>query len=162
AIVKRTRHTVRRSTRRLALSAALLLALGALPAPKGAQVAAAIPARIGPSTSTGGCQLANGIQHVIFIEFDNTHFMRDIARHRQANVPSDLEQMPHLLNFLEGNGVVLSNHHNQLISHTSDGITASESGLYPGNNGVALSENSYFQYTSGFTSSVSQSGFNYW
>jgi len=40
---------------------------------------------------------ANGrIKHVIYIQFDNTHFTRD-----NHNLPSDLEQMPHLLNFLE-------------------------------------------------------------
>jgi len=46
-----------------------------------------------------GCPLnsANGrIKHVIYIQFDNTHFTRD-----NHNLPSDLEQMPHLLNFLE-------------------------------------------------------------
>jgi hypothetical protein len=46
-----------------------------------------------------GCvlQSARGdIQHVIYIQFDNTHFTRD-----NPNVPSDLEQMLHLLNFIE-------------------------------------------------------------
>src|SRR6266480_4653819 len=64
-----------------------------------------------------GCKLnsAKGnIQHVIYVQFDNTHFTRD-----NPNVPSDLEQMPHLLNFIEGNGVLLSNHHTPLISHTA-------------------------------------------
>src|SRR5919199_6560618 len=42
-----------------------------------------------------GCTLANGIRHVIYIEFDNTHFMRDIGRDGSTDVPSDLEQMPH-------------------------------------------------------------------
>jgi len=107
-------------------------------------------------------QPTSSVKHVIFIEFDNTHFMRDIARNGQANVPSDLEQMPHLLNFLKNNGTVLSNHHNQLISHTSDGITASESGLYPGNNGVALAANSYFQYGTDPSTLANPSGFNYW
>ena len=51
-----------------------------------------------------GCQLGNGVKHVISIVFDNVHFFRD-----NPNVPSDLEQMPHLLNFLEGNGTVFSN-----------------------------------------------------
>ncbi|HEX8092360.1 hypothetical protein [Jatrophihabitans sp.] len=37
---------------------------------------------------------------------DNVHFSRD-----NPNVPSDLEQMPHLLNFLTSNGTVLSNTH---------------------------------------------------
>src|SRR5439155_11748175 len=68
------------------------------------------------AASSGGCQLnsAKGqIQHVIYIQFDNTHFTRD-----NPNIPSDLEQMPNLLNFIEGNGVLLSNHHTPLISHT--------------------------------------------
>jgi hypothetical protein len=46
-----------------------------------------------------------------FIQFDNTHFRRD-----NPNVPSDLEQMPHLLNFMKDNGTVLANDHTQLIS----------------------------------------------
>jgi len=49
-------------------------------------------------STTNGCQLnsAKGnIQHVIYVQFDNTHFTRD-----NPNVPSDLEQMPNLLNFI--------------------------------------------------------------
>ena len=41
------------------------------------------------------CQLspANGaIKHVIYVQFDNVHFLRD-----NPNVPSDVEQMPNLL-----------------------------------------------------------------
>jgi len=41
------------------------------------------------------CNLGNGIKHVVYIQFDNVHFRRD-----NPNVPSDLEQMPNLLNFL--------------------------------------------------------------
>jgi hypothetical protein len=48
--------------------------------------------------------------------------MRDPARDGSTLVPSDLEQMPHLLNFLKNNGVLLSNHHTPLIAHTSDDI----------------------------------------
>ena len=48
------------------------------------------------------CNLGNGIKHVVYIQFDNVHFRRD-----NPNVPSDLEQMPNLLNFLEGNGTFL-------------------------------------------------------
>jgi hypothetical protein len=66
-----------------------------------------------PARAAGSsCQLnsAQGaIQHVIYIQFDNTHFTRD-----NPNVPSDLEQMPNLLNFIESNGVLLSNHHTPL------------------------------------------------
>jgi hypothetical protein len=54
------------------------------------------------------------ISHVINIVFDNVHFARD-----NPNVPSDLEQMPHLLNFLKSNGTVFSNSHTPLIAHTA-------------------------------------------
>jgi len=55
----------------------------------------------------GTCDLdsARGkIRHVIYVEFDNTHFRRD-----NPNVPSDLEQMPHLLNFIRANGTLDTN-----------------------------------------------------
>jgi hypothetical protein len=66
------------------------------------------------SSSTAGCELnsARGqIQHVIYIQFDNVHFTRD-----NPNVPSDLEQMPNLLNFITNNGVLMTNHHTPLAS----------------------------------------------
>jgi hypothetical protein len=66
----------------------------------------------------GGCNLnsAKGeIQHVIYIQFDNVHFTRD-----NPNVPSDLEQMPNLLNFITNNGTLMTNHHTPLKSHTAD------------------------------------------
>ena len=65
----------------------------------GGRVVAApsLPAGLDQST----CQLGNGISHVVQITFDNVHFFRD-----NPNVPSDLEQMPHLLNFLEQNGTL--------------------------------------------------------
>ena len=59
----------------------------------------------------------NAIQHVIHIQFNNVHFSRD-----NPDVPSDLEQMPHLLNFLESQGVVLANNHTVMISHTAYGL----------------------------------------
>src|SRR5579871_3065676 len=77
---------------------------------------------------TGSCQLnsAQGaIQHVIYIQFDNTHFTRD-----NPNVPSDLEQMPNLLNFIQNNGVLLTDHHTPLIAHTADDVLTSISGVY--------------------------------
>jgi hypothetical protein len=62
--------------------------------------------------ATGSCQLNSvqgAIQHVIYIQFDNTHFTRD-----NPNIPSDLEQMPNLLNFIENNDALLTNHHTDL------------------------------------------------
>ena len=53
------------------------------------------------------------------------HFLRD-----NPNVPSDLEQMPNLLNFIRGNGTMMTNDHTVLISHTANGILTSLTGVY--------------------------------
>ncbi len=110
------------------------------------------------STPGGGCQLnsARGqIQHVITIVFDNTHFTRD-----NPNVPSDLEQMPHLLDFIKDNGMLLTNHHTPLISHTATDIITSITGVYPDQHGVAVS-NSFRYFNPDGTSNLGVS-FAYW
>ena len=71
----------------------------------------------GPAPTQGSCNLGNGVQHVVEITFDNVHFFRD-----NPNVPSDLELMPHLLNFVEHNGALLSNDHTPLIAHTANDL----------------------------------------
>ena len=127
-----------------------------------ASFAAPMPAKALPQPAPapgnpGGCALnsARGqIQHVIYIQFDNVHFTRD-----NPNVPSDLEQMPHLLNFLTNNGVLSTNHHTPLKSHTADDIITSETGLYGDRQGQPIS-NSFDYFVPGsanFTSS-----FQYW
>ena len=65
------------------------------------------------------------VKHVVHITFDNVHLRRD-----NPNVPSDLEQMPNLLNFLQDNGVVSGNHHTPLISHTAHDIVTALTGVY--------------------------------
>src|SRR5579883_3158417 len=108
--------------------------------------------------AAGGCQLnsPNGaIQHVIYIQFDNTHFTRD-----NPNVPSDLEQMPHLLNFIENNGVLLSNHHTPLIAHTATDILTTLTGVYGDRHGVPIS-NSFRYYNPDGTTNPGVS-FAYW
>jgi hypothetical protein len=110
------------------------------------------------ASAAGNCQLGNkdgNIKHVIYLQFDNTHFRRDVS-----GVPSDLEQMPHLLNFLKGNGTLLSNDHTILISHTAGGILASLTGLYPDRNGQSVS-NSY-EYFSPTGVPTFASSFKYW
>jgi hypothetical protein len=114
--------------------------------------AAAAPA------AQNGCQLRgpNGaIKHVIQIQFDNTHLTRD-----NPNVPSDLEQMPHLLNFLKGNGTVLNKHYTVLISHTAGGILSSLTGLYPDRLGATVT-NSYDYYQPNGLPTFT-SAFKYW
>ena len=72
-----------------------------------------------------GCHLGNGIKHVVELGFDNVHFFRD-----NPNVPSDLQMIPNLLNFLEQNGTFLSNNHTPLIAHTADDLLTTWTGLY--------------------------------
>jgi len=157
--------TARRCTS-LLISFAFLLA-PVLPAafPTAAQAhPAAAEAHPAPAGPAGGCQLNSPrgkVQHVVTIIFDNTHFQRDPARDGSTLVPSDLEQMPHLLNFIKNNGVLLSNHHTQLISHTSDDIITILTGVYPSHHGVATAANSYLEYKADGTT-LSQSGFTYW
>jgi hypothetical protein len=104
-----------------------------------------------------GCRLDNDVQHVIFVEFDNVHLSRD-----RATVPSDLEQMPHLLNFIENNGTLLSNNHTILISHTAGGILSSLTGLYPDRHGATVT-NSYGWFSGlGSTGVTVSSAFKYW
>ena len=87
------------------------------------------------------CKLDNGIKHVIYLQFDNTHLFRD-----RQQFASDLEQMPHLQNFLKGNGTLSDNEHTILISHTAGGILSSLTGLYPDRHGQAVSNSyGYFQ-----------------
>jgi hypothetical protein len=42
-------------------------------------------------------------------------------------VPSDLEQMPNLRNFIRDNGTLDTNHHAVLISHTANDIVTTRS-----------------------------------
>jgi hypothetical protein len=77
------------------------------------------------------------IKRVVFLTFDNVHLRRD-----NPNVPSDLEQMPHLLNFLQENGTVSGNHFTPLISHTAQDIVTTLTGLYGSSFGFTVA-NSY-------------------
>src|SRR5712691_8286194 len=138
----------------LARSMARLLALALLPASVAGITA--VTASAGKSAAaTTGCQLSGPVKHVIYLVFDNTHFMRD-----NPNVPSDLEQMPHLMNFLTSNGSLLTNDHTVLISHTAGGILSSLTGLYPDRQGQTVS-NSYFYFDPTGKPQFSTS-FKYW
>ena len=108
--------------------------------------------------AASGCQLKSAkgdIQHVIYIVFDNVHFLRD-----NPNVPSDLEQMPHLLNFIRSNGTMMTNNHTVLISHTANGILTSLTGMYSDRHGQSVSNS--FRYFRADGSTASSSSFKYW
>ena len=113
--------------------------------------AATAPAQATPASAAGatavnsgipgnGCDLGNGVKHVVQITFDNVHFFRD-----NPNVPSDLELMPNLVSFFENNGTFLSNNHTPLIAHTADDILTTYTGLYGDRQGMPIS-NSYRVY----------------
>ncbi len=107
------------------------------------------------STSAGTSCSLGAVKHVIYIQFDNVHYSRD-----QANVPSDLEQMPNLLKFITGSGTLISHEHTPLIAHTADDIVTSETGLYPQRQGLAVS-NEYNYYTPKGTTDTA-GDFAYW
>ncbi len=137
-------------SRKLALAGGLALLLALV-----ANGAAAEPS----SSPSGGqaLQCAGGgpVKHVIYIQFDNTHLLRD-----RRDVPSDLEQMPHLLNFMRRNGTLLSNNHTVLISHTANGILSSLTGVYPDRQGQAVSNS--FRYYKPDGSTGTGVSFAYW
>ena len=143
----------RRAGRRLAMGALAAMA-GALAMNGGAVSAAAQP-----SAGRGTCRLpetsGRGIKHVVYVVWDNTHLLRD-----SPNVPSDLEQMPHLLNFLRENGSLLSNEHTPLIAHTANDIVTSLTGVYPDQQGLNVA-NSYGYFNADGTISF-PSAFTYW
>jgi hypothetical protein len=137
---------VRRSAAGAAVAATV--AAGAAAVLGATSTAAAAPAE-------SSCHLGNGVQHVVNIVFDNVHFFRD-----NPNVPSDLEQMPHLLNFLKQNGTVFSNVHTPMIAHTADDSLTIYTGLYGDRHGQPLS-NSYKTYNPDGTTDPATS-FAYW
>src|ERR1700730_12404437 len=147
-------RAVRRGSVRSSLALAAVAALaavvvtsgtGSVSAPKTTEAAAAAPS----------CPPGNGVQHLINIVFDNVHFARD-----NPNVPSDLEQMPHLLNFLKQNGTVFSNSHTPLIAHTANDSLSIYTGLYGDRHGQPLT-NSYKVYNPDGSTDPATS-FTYW
>jgi hypothetical protein len=120
-----------------------------------ASVAIALGARPAAAADKERCKLDNRIEHIVYIQFDNVHFRRD-----NPNVPSDLEQMPNLLNFLENDGTLFTNHHTPLISHTSVDIVTSLTGVYGDKFGVPIGNNIGLFGTNGVASFPSS--FTYW
>ena len=100
------------------------------------------------SEASASCNLGNGVKHVVEITFDNVHFFRD-----NPNVPSDLEMMPNLLNFIESNGTLLSNDHTPLIAHTANDSLTTYTGLYGDRQGMGVS-NAFQSYNADGTTDL--------
>jgi hypothetical protein len=110
------------------------------------------------SSAHAQCKLnspSGKIKHVVYVEFDNVHFTRD-----NPNVPSDLEQMPNLLNFIKQNGALDTGDHAVLISHTANDILTTQTGLYSDDDGIFISNNFGVFGPSG--SGLFPSAFFYW
>ncbi|TMK47201.1 MAG: hypothetical protein E6G70_14755 [Alphaproteobacteria bacterium] len=110
-------------------------------------------------SASAGCQLnslGGQVKRVVYIVFDNVHLRRD-----NPNVPSDLEQMPNLLNFLQGKGVISGNHYTPLISHTADDILTGLTGVYGDRHGSPVS-NSFGIFKQDNSATVFQTSFVYW
>jgi hypothetical protein len=150
------------SPRLLAVLAAVALALGTATAATAAADRTSgreAPAAASAGTPSGTCALGAGktIKHVIYLQFDNTHYTRD-----NPNVPSDLQQMPNLLHFLTGSGTLITHEHTPLIAHTADDIVTSETGLYGSSHGMPIA-NEYRYYTGAANGSTDTAGsFAYW
>jgi hypothetical protein len=141
-----------RRRKRLLIFAAIAAGLAAL---AGVQIGRSVANAASTAPCTLGTSGTGPIQHVIYLQFDNTHNNRD-----NPSVASDLEQMPHLKSFLEGNGTLFTNDHTVLISHTAGGILSSLTGLYPDRQGQTVS-NSYDYFKADKTTSFTSS-FKYW
>ncbi len=148
------------SARVLTLLAAGTLAVslgGVAAASAGAHHGGAATAACRSDQASASCALGphGTVRHVIYIQFDNTHYQRD-----NPNVPSDLQQMPNLLNFITGQGALISHEHTPLIAHTADDIVTSETGMYGNRQGVPIA-NEYNYYKPDGTSDPAGS-FAYW
>jgi hypothetical protein len=143
--------------RALTVLAAAGLGIGLFTSATAAAGAAGQAARVGQVHHAASCALgpSGSIKHVIYMQFDNVHFSRD-----NPNVPSDLQQMPNLLNFITGHGTLITHEHTPLIAHTADDIVTSESGLYGSHQGVPVA-NEYQYYKPDGTTDEAGS-FAYW
>jgi len=139
------------------IAVALVAGTSAAAAQAGTTAGAVKPGKAAASADPG-CLLSqpgSATKHVIYLQFDNVHLTRD-----NPNVPSDLEQMPNLLNFLTANGTMDSNHHTPLIAHTGNDILTSITGLYGSNHGQPVSNSFRYYNPNGTTNSAAS--FAYW
>ena len=124
-----------------------------------AGVGAVIALSAGTASAATGCRLGPGgsIRHVIIVQFDNVHLVRD-----NPNVPSDIQQIPALYDFMRDNGSLLANDHTVLISHTADGILSTETGLYPDEFGGGVANTFPYLNPKAKSGTSTTSLFTYW
>ncbi|MGB8839899.1 MAG: hypothetical protein WCC64_02410 [Aliidongia sp.] len=134
-------------------------AIGALMAASLFGGGAAVASESNQASVTPSCKLSaadSAVKHIVYLQFDNVHLRRT-----NPNVPSDLEQMPNLLNFLQDNGTVLTEHHTPLISHTAVDIVTAMTGVYGDRFGFSIG-NSFGLFNASGVASTFPSSFTYW
>src|SRR2546430_2733441 len=135
-----------------------VVAVAVLPAASLALGSGPLTAQAWRTAEPSGCQLnsaGGAIKQFTQQLFDCVQFRRD-----NQNVPTDIEQMPNLYNFLVGNGTVLNNHHTPVISHTGTDILTTLTGVYPDRHGQPVS-NTFMFYGPDGTAHTALS-FAYW
>jgi hypothetical protein len=97
-----------------------------------------------PDQSEAGCALhARGgeVKHVVQLLFENLQLRRD-----DQAIPSDLEQMPHLLQFLVDGGTIGTRHDASLPAETSTDILSILTGLHGDRTGIPFGDSfGYFK-----------------
>ena len=142
---------MRGSVRRVArvwMAALLLAGVGAV---------IALPA--GTAAAATGCRARPG-----WVDQARDHrAVRQRAPARDnPNVPSDIQQIPALYDFLKDDGTLLSNDHTVLISHTADGILSTETGLYPDQFGGGVANTFPYLNPKAKSGTSTTSLFTYW
>jgi hypothetical protein len=143
--------------RRLTILAAGALAIGLAASAAASAGVLSHAARPGQAHRATSCVLGptGAVRHVIYLQFDNVHYTRD-----NPNVPSDLQQMPNLLNFITGHGTLVTHEHTPLIAHTANDIVTSESGLYGSHQGMPIANTYRYYKPNGATDTAGS--FAYW
>lgn len=113
---------------------------------------------MGAGQALAACELharGGAITRVVQIELDNVHLRRD-----NPNVPSDLEQMPHLRGFLSRDGIIGSIHQTSPLAQTATDALTILTGLYGDRMGVAIGDSSAVFRSDGSVGFAS--AFAYW
>ena len=112
---------------------------------------------LGSGPANAGCELRSrggAIKHVVHIQLDNVHLRRD-----NPNVPSDLEQMPHLLDFLISDGIVGGNHQTSPLAQKTTDVLTILTGLHGDRIGVPVADSYGYFRSDGSIALFSRCGF---
>ncbi|MCA6120292.1 hypothetical protein J6500_00010 [Bradyrhizobium sp. WSM 1704] len=97
----------------------------------------------GSGQALAACELRSrggAIARVVQIQLDNVHLRRD-----SPDVPSDLELMPHLREFLMRDGIIGSNHQISPLAQTATDALTVLTGLFGDRMGVPIDGNATFR-----------------